>query len=140
MPRWVETTTRVRWHEVDSQGVVYYGNYLHWCDLGREALAEAIGLEYTAVEVMTVEFRLRYRRPARYGDEVLIRTTMDWPRAARFVFRYEIYRKLGRELLAEGYSVHILLTRHGLRLGLDPYLHDKFVAFLGTPRGAEQTT
>ena len=69
MPRWiesaprimrlgfVETSVQVRWSECDVYGHAYYGNYPAWCDLGREAFANAVGV---AVQVR-ISNSSRYR-------------------------------------------------------------------------------
>ena len=58
MPRWVasapklmrwgyvETSTRVRLGECGGQGHAYYGNYISWFDMGREAFALAVGVDF----------------------------------------------------------------------------------------------
>ena len=72
MPRWVEsapkvmrwgyveTTATVRWNECDGQGHAYYGSYVPWCDLGREAFALAVGVPYWKYKITTTEFHIRY--------------------------------------------------------------------------------
>jgi len=63
--------------------------------------------------IMVAETRCRYKAPARYDDEILIRTCLRAVRKRVLVFGYEIYRRDGDELLAEGESVHVITDREG---------------------------
>ncbi len=129
MPRWVETTARVRWGECDIQGHAYYGSYVPWCDLGREALGLALGIDYVKYTLMTTDFKIRFHRPAKYLDELRIRCWATTP-TARLDVHYEIYRKIGNQLLAEASSTHALVGENGLRIVAPEEFHEKFEAFL----------
>jgi acyl-CoA thioester hydrolase len=140
MPRWiqnapkgrygrVETTTRVRWNECDFQGHAYYGSYIPWCDLGREAFAQELGVDYQKYTFTTTEFHIRYHMPAKYLDELVIKTWATTPHV-RLDCYYEIYRKVGGQLIAEARSSHALVDpKVGLKIG-GRMFHDKFEAFL----------
>ncbi len=142
MPRWVETaprimrqafvetSARVRWSECDLQRHAYYGNYMTWCDLGREAFALAAGVDYRDYLVTTTEFHIRFHTPAHYLDDLLIRTWTA-PLTIRLDCHYEIYRKTGGQLIAEAKSQHALVDpQKGLRLTGPASWHEKFEAFL----------
>jgi acyl-CoA thioester hydrolase len=146
MPRWVEvapklmrwgyveTTTRVRWSECDGQGHAYYGSYMPWCDLGREAFALAVGVDFWNYLITTTEFHVRYHTPARYLDELAIRTWATTP-TARLDCNYEIYRRKGGQLIIEARSSHALVDRNrGLRMRAPDDFHDKFERFLEKQR------
>jgi acyl-CoA thioester hydrolase len=137
MPRWVETFTRVRWGECDLQGHAYYGSYIPWCDLGRETLGLALGIDYVKYTLMTAEFKIRYHRPANYLDDLRIRCWATTP-TARLDVHYQIFRKLGGQLLAEANSTHALVGANGLKMVAPKEFHEKFEAFLagGEPRQA----
>lgn len=72
---------RVYWEDTDGGGVVYYANYLkflerartEWlrsCGFSQQALAQDPGIIFPVVD-MTI----RYRRPARLDDELLVSCT-----------------------------------------------------------------
>lgn len=44
------TTLRVRYAETDQMGVVYYANYLIWCELGRVEFLRQLGFDYKSME------------------------------------------------------------------------------------------
>jgi acyl-CoA thioester hydrolase len=115
----VTTEVRVRYAETDQMGIVYYANYLVWFELGRVELLRSLGLAYSRLEqdhgciLPVIESHCRYRSPARYDDEILIETRPSLLRGTVLKFAYEIYRKPRlepekRELLAEGYTVHVV--------------------------------
>lgn len=147
MPRWVqtapkllrsgyvETSARVRWGECDGQGHAYYGSYIPWFDLGREAFALTVGVEFWNYTITTTEFHVRYHSSALYLDDLVIRTWAAVP-TARLDCYYELYRKLGGQLIAEGRSSHALVDRaKGLRMRAPEVFHDKFEAFMAEHAG-----
>ena len=77
-----EHPLRVRWAEVDPQGIVFNGNYLTYFDVGMTEYFRAIGHPYPAglapfgADFFVVRSAIDYHGPARYDDEldVLVRT------------------------------------------------------------------
>ncbi len=115
-PRAVDLPFRVRYAESDQMGVAYYANYLIWFEMGRSEYCRELGYPYTRIEeegfVMVVaEATVRYRSPARYDDELIIRTTMPEVRSRVCRFGYEIFRKGSGELLAKGETVHVIVDK-----------------------------
>ena len=111
-----ETPVRVRYAETDQMGVVYHANYLVWFEIGRVEFIRQTGLDYAAMEregaaIAVVEARARYKCPARYDDELLIRTTLVGVRGPVVRFRYEVVRAADEVLLCEGETTHIVVGR-----------------------------
>lgn len=133
---WVETTHRVTWNEVDAGNGVWYGVFSAWSDMGREALAREAGIEYTALKMVTTELFFKYIGVARWQDEIVIRTRMNMPLVGRTQFDFEFYRRLGRELLATGHTVHAMLDENGQPMRqMTPYLEEKITGFIGASLG-----
>ena len=116
---WTTATLRVRYAETDQMGVVYYANYLIWFEIGRTDFCLQHGFAYRDMEredglyIMVAEARCRYKAPARYDDEILIRTRVTGMRKRVLIFGYEIYKQLTDELIAEGETVHVITDRDG---------------------------
>jgi acyl-CoA thioester hydrolase len=116
---WSSTTLRVRYAETDQMGVVYYANYLVWFEIGRTDYCRQHGFAYREMEeqdgcyIIVAEARCRYKAPARYDDEILVRTCLRAVRKRVLVFGYEVYRQVNDELLAEGETVHVITDRDG---------------------------
>ena len=116
---WTTATLRVRYAETDQMGVVYYANYLVWFEIGRTDFCLQHGFAYRDMEredglyIMVAEARCRYKAPARYDDEILIRTRVTGMRKRVLIFGYEIYKQCADELIAEGETVHVITDRDG---------------------------
>ena len=109
-----ETTVRVRYAETDQMGVVYHSNYLIWFEVGRVELLRQLGFTYREMEadgmnLPVVEARCRYKHPARYDDELVIRTRLAQLRTSLLRFEYEIERKSDCKLLTTGETVHVVV-------------------------------
>jgi acyl-CoA thioester hydrolase len=111
-----ETTVRVRYAETDKMGVVYHSNFVVWFEVGRVELLRSLGFRYRDMErdddchIAVVDVRCRYKSPAYYDDEVLIRTTLKNVRDSLLHFSYEVLRKDDSTLLAEGETVHLVVN------------------------------
>ncbi|HEU5453030.1 MAG TPA: thioesterase family protein [Terriglobales bacterium] len=108
-----ESRVRVRYAETDQMGVVYHSNFFIWFEIGRVELLRQIGFTYKEMEardgcyIAVVDARCRYKSPARYDDEILIRTHLKNVRESLIHFGYEALRADGT-LLAEGETTHIV--------------------------------
>jgi acyl-CoA thioester hydrolase len=110
---------RARYAETDQMGVVYYANFFVWFEIGRSEYCREHGFTYHEMEqreglyIIVAEARCRYKSPARYDDEILVRTCLRAARKRVLVFAYEVYRQANDELLAEGETVHVVTDREG---------------------------
>ncbi len=110
----IDTSVNVRYAETDQMGVVYYANYLVWFEVGRVAWCRARGFNYRDMEqedgryLMVAEANCRYRAPARFDDDILIRTSIAHASDKVIRFRYEILNHKTGRLLATGESVHVV--------------------------------
>jgi len=111
-----ETRFRVRYAETDKAGVVYHSNFIIWFEVGRVELLRQMGLSYRELEekndchIAVVDVRCRFKAPARYDDEVLIRTRLKSLRNPMLHFTYEVLRAADGTLLAEGDTTHIVVN------------------------------
>ena len=109
-----EARVRVRYAETDQMGVVYHSNYFIWFEVGRVELLRELGFSYREMErqdgcfIAVVDARCRYKAPARYDDEILIRTRLKSAREWLVHFAYEVVRESDGTLLAEGETMHIV--------------------------------
>ncbi len=109
-----ETRVRVRYAETDQMGVVYHSNYFIWFEVGRVELLRELGFSYREMEkedqcfIAVVDARCRYKAPARYDDEIAIRTHLKNVRESVIHFGYQAVRVGDGTLLAEGETTHIV--------------------------------
>ena len=110
-----ETRLRVRYAETDQMGVVYYSNYLVWMEVGRTDFCLKSGFRYRDMEsddgvaIAVAEVQCRYHAPARYDDEILVRTSLKRLRRRTMVFRYQVVHVATERLLAEGITKHVVV-------------------------------
>ncbi|WP_337845108.1 thioesterase family protein [Thermus sp.] len=104
------TRIKVRYAETDQMGVVHHSVYAVYLEAARVDFLEGVGLPYHEVEAKgvffpVVELSLTFRAPARFGEEVLVRTRLAElsSRALRFAYRVEG----PGGLLAEGSTRHL---------------------------------
>lgn len=135
-----ETRFRVRYAETDQMGIVYYANYLIWMEIGRAEYCRAAGICYKDMEIddglrlAVVDAHCRYLRPARYDEEIAIRTSIGSANRRMVQFDYEIRDTAGAEL-ACGETKHIFLGP-----GLKPVkLPEKYYKPFGITSDRRQT-
>ena len=112
------STLRVRYAETDKMGVVYYANYLVWFEVGRADLLRSLGWSYREMEragvsLPVIEARCTYQRPARYDDEIEVRTRGRILSPVRMEFEYEVVRVEDQIVAATGTTVHAALDERG---------------------------
>jgi acyl-CoA thioester hydrolase len=120
----------VRYAETDQMGVVYHANHFIWFEIGRVELMRQLGFSYRDIEqkdgcfIAVVDARCRYRSPAHYDDEIIVRTFLKNVRESVVHFGYELVRVGDGELLAEGETTHIVTDAEMKIMPLpEKYLH-----------------
>ena len=109
---------RVRYAETDTMGIVYYANYFVWFEIGRTDLLREGGWSYREMEaegfsLPVIEAHCEYREPARYDQEIEVRTSGTLVSPVRLRFDYELARQGDNVTLASGHTVHATLDRNG---------------------------
>ncbi len=106
----------MRYAETDKMGVVYHSNFVIWFEVGRVELLRQLGFQYSEMEtaddchIPVVDLRVRYKAPAQYDDEIVVRTQIKNVRSSLLHFSYEILREADRALLATGETMHIIVN------------------------------
>jgi len=104
-------TLRVRWSEVDKQGIVFNGHYLTYFDVGVTEYYRTIGTPYPDAivseggDLFAKKAVIEYHASAEYDDliDVCVRVTRIG--GSSFEFQIELYR--GDELLVSGSLVYV---------------------------------
>ena len=98
---------RVYWEDTDAGGVVFYANYLRFFERARTEWLRALGGEQqrwiveAGIAFTVAEMTVRYRRPARLDDRVLIKTELGVQRRASLMFEQRVLLADSGELLAQ---------------------------------------
>ncbi len=130
-PRFHEAKLRVRFAETDQMGVVYHSNYLIWMEVGRVEYCRAAGMRYrdmdaAGVQLTVVETHCRYIAPARYDDEVIVRTWIEQVNARMVLFGYELSEAESNTILATGVTKHFFCGKEGRPRKLPAEYHEFF--------------
>jgi acyl-CoA thioester hydrolase len=95
----------VYFEDTDTAQVVYYANYLKFIERARSDMLLAIGIDHAQVHLsgggvyVVAEVNIRYLRPARIGDNLVIVSRLLEVRAASIRIQQRVMR--GAELLAD---------------------------------------
>ncbi|PYR88363.1 MAG: hypothetical protein DMF84_28640 [Acidobacteria bacterium] len=127
------STLRVRYAETDKMGVVYYANYLVWFEVARADLLRSLGwtyreMEHAGVSLPVIEAHCEYHRPARYDDEIEVRTEGRMLSPVRIEFQYKVFRRDDQVLTASGRTVHAALDPHGRPCRLPERIREVFAS------------
>ena len=125
------TTLRVRYAETDQMGVVYYANYFVWFEVARADLLRSLGWTYRDMEASgvflpVIESHCEYRRPARYDEEIEIRTKGRLCSPVRMEFVYDVVLKSTDVVVAAGRTRHAALGRDGRPCRLPDRIREAF--------------
>jgi acyl-CoA thioester hydrolase len=143
MPDYHETTLRVRYAETDQMGVVYHSNFIIWFEVGRVEMLRSLGFSYKEMEeqddthIVVVSVKCDYKKPARYDDQIRIRTRLTDARSRILRFAYEIFNDTTGELLATGETGHVTCDSQGRPKSLPEKYRAHFAAAAAAP-GTEQ--
>ncbi len=75
------TTCRVLYGDTDAAGVVYYGNYMRYFEIGRTEFMRDLVRSYKEIEdeglvLPVIECSARYKASATYDDLLIIKTSL----------------------------------------------------------------
>jgi acyl-CoA thioester hydrolase len=101
-----ETKIRVYYEDTDQMGVVYYGNYARYYEIGRTEMIRELGFTYKQLEEMNImlparSLKINYLKSAYYDELLTVRTIVDTIPMVKFPIKTEIYNEKG-ELINSG--------------------------------------
>jgi acyl-CoA thioester hydrolase len=114
-------------------GVVYYANYLVWFEVARADLLRSLGWSYREMEIAgislpVIEAHCQYLRPARYDDEIDVKTEGRMLSPVRMEFHYQVVRKTDQTVAAEGKTVHASVDASGKPCRLPARVREVFAS------------
>ena len=122
----------VYFEDTDTAGIVYYANYLKFMERARSDMIRAAGVDLRQAldagegtyAVANVE--IRYIRPARLGDDLVVVSTVEAVRAASVLIHQRVMR--GDQLLTDGRVTAAMLDADGRPRRQPPEWIEKFKA------------
>lgn len=106
-----ETVLIARYCETDQMGIVHHSNYPIWFEAGRTTFFKQLGLSYAKIEeagtiLPLTSFCCTFKSPAKYEDEIIVRTKVLKMSVVRLVFQYDVLKKEGLLPIASGETAH----------------------------------
>jgi len=89
---------RVYWEDTDAGRVVYYASYLKFLERARTEWLRELGIDQVKLlreerlQFVVVEANVRYHRPARFDDELVVSVTLESMRGASIAMGQEVRR------------------------------------------------
>ena len=104
----------VYFEDTDTAGIVYYANYLKFMERARSDMIRACGidlageLEASGSTYAVAEVAIKYRKPARLSDDLVVVSTVERIRASSVTIQQRVMR--GADLLADAMVTAAFLT------------------------------
>ena len=122
-----EFSCRVYYEDTDMAGIVYYANYLKYIERARSDWVRGLGVDQVLMRDEGMVFAVRrveadYLRPARFDDDLRVRTDVGSGGAARIVLRQEVRR--GTDLLFSALVTLVCLADGGRAVRLPAILRN----------------
>ncbi len=114
---------KVYYADTDAGGVVYYGNYLRWLEMGRFELLENHGMSVEQLDQAGILFavahlEIDYHVSARLGDTVELQCEVQRVRRVRFTVNQRVLRTSDNELLVSAKVMLACVNRQGKLIAL----------------------
>ena len=130
-----QTQIRIHYALTDQMGVVYYGNYAQFYEIGRTESIRALGFTYKEIEAMGIvlavtDMHIKFLRPAKYDDVLTVKSTLrEIPLHHKIVFHGEIYNQ-EKELLNTGeVTLYFLEAKTMKRVNMPEELKEKLTGY-----------
>jgi len=108
---------RVYFEDTDAAGIVYYANYLRFMERARSDLLLALNVDQRAAlesgegVYAVADVAIKYRRPAKLGDDLMVLTDILEIRAASVLIHQRVMR--GDEILTDATVTAAFITPDG---------------------------
>jgi len=107
-----EHALRVRYHETDSQGIVYHARYLEYLDVAMTEYFRDLGWSYPQLRAAgcdpsLVRTTLEFKRPAAFDEEIAIRVAATRVGTSSFTLGFQVRRAGDAELLLVAETVYV---------------------------------
>ena len=113
----IETKFVARYAETDQMGIVHHSNYAVWFEAGRTEFFTKLGLSIRKIEERGVllplyEMNCKFKSPAQYEDEIIVKTKLDSMAKVRVIFSYQVINATNEKILATGKTMHAWTNKY----------------------------
>jgi len=118
---------KVFYKDVDQMGIVYYSRYFEYFEAARTEMLAKIGLDYDKVEangamLPVIESHAEYQKGAKFGQNLLVRTSIQEMPKVKLKFEYQIYLADSEEKLMKGHTIHAFTNLTGKPIRIPKYI------------------
>ncbi|MEO8823839.1 MAG: thioesterase family protein [Ginsengibacter sp.] len=130
-----KTQIRIHYALTDQMGLVYYGNYAQFYEIGRTEALRSLGLTYKEIEatgiIMPVtEMHTRFLRPALYDDLLTVVTMVkEMPLHSKIVFHSEIFNEKNELLNVGEVTLYFLNSKTMKRSDMPEKIKEKLIDY-----------
>ena len=126
---------RVRYAETDQMGIVYYGNYAQYYEIGRVETMRSIGVSYKKLEeekgimLPVVKVESKFLHPASYDEKLTIRTRLEEIPDKLICFNTDIINEKGQVINKGIVKLFFIEMKTGKRISAPAELKEKLKPF-----------
>jgi len=129
--KFIEIKERVRYSETDQMGVAHNKSYFEWFEIARTEYCRQKNIPYKDIEaqgyyLVVAESFCRYKMPLRYDEKFLIRVWPEEIKPKKVIFSYELLTEEEKNLIATGYTVHVVTNPKAQVCSLPEEILEKF--------------
>jgi acyl-CoA thioester hydrolase len=113
----METKLVARYSETDQMGIIHHSNYAVWFEAGRTDFFNKLGLSIRNIEERGIllplyEMNCKFKSPARYEDEIIVKTKLESIAKVRVIFSYQVINADNEKILATGKTMHAWTNKY----------------------------
>ncbi|MCR5625118.1 MAG: acyl-CoA thioesterase [Lachnospiraceae bacterium] len=128
-------TRKINYYDTDKMSVVHHSNYIRYMEEARIHLMDEWGIGLEEIEklglvIPVLSVTSNYIKPARFGEDIEVRTKLTGYNGVKFSFEYEMYNPATGELLNTGNSSHAIIRDDMTPINIKrkfPDLYKKFM-------------
>ncbi len=108
-----ETVIKAQFYDLDPMNVVWHGNYVRFLEQARCELLDSIGYNYPEMSESgfawpIVDIRIKYVRPIRFGQEIVVVTSLV-EHQNRLKIDYRIRDRATGEVLTKASTIQVAI-------------------------------
>ncbi|MCE9776318.1 acyl-CoA thioesterase [Shewanella algae] len=132
-----EIELEIPFHDVDSMGITWHGNYLRYFEIARCKLLDRFDYGYSRMQESgyawpIVDLQLKYVKPSRFEQKILVSAALvEWEN--RLKINYQICDATSGERLTKGYTIQAAVDMQTQELCLvtPPVFRERLAPFIG---------
>ncbi len=110
------TSFFVKYSEIDQMGIVHHTYYPKWFEVGRIDYLQKVGIPHSFINnqgfyLPLSQIECKYKSPAKFGDEILVITSISFISCVKVKFNYKVLNKKSGKLLVLGNTIHAWTDR-----------------------------